>query len=880
MRLWPRKHREADLDRELRTHLDLEAQDHRDRGLSPDDARLAALRAFGNVSLTKEDVRSAWGWTLLEQFAADARYAFRGMWRSPALTAIAVLSLALGIGANTAIFSLVDAVLLRMLPIERPAELERIGMRDGPNNADVFSYPLFRELRARNQVFAGMFARNATPASLVAAGRTERGVMEIASGGYFTILGVHPLMGRLFTDEDDRTPSSSPVAVISFQYWRERLSADPAVLGKTIRINNYPFTVIGVTPPGFFGIEVGTSPDVWVPMMMQPEVFGGRVAFDDGNWGWLQVFGRRAPGLTEQQARAGLDVTLQQIQLQNAAPRFYAHPKELSIRLTAAAQGTSRLRVDFENPLEVLMALVGLVLLIACANVANLLLARSAARRREIAVRLSLGAARSRLIRQLLTESILLSLIGGALGVLFSGFGVHFLLAFLPADRIPIVLEVSASARVLGFALAVSVLTGALFGLAPALESTRATLAGSLKDDGARLRGRGRFGLRRLLVVAQVSLSLLLLVGAGLFLRSLRNTAAINIGLKTDGVLMASVNPRLNGYTPPQVANFYQQLQARLSAMPEVQAVGMSEVPLLSGNYNAVGLRIAGLPDPPQGRSIITNTVDPGLFDIAGIPIVRGRGFGPQDTPASGRVVILSETAARYFFGDAEPIGRKVVMGSRAELEVIGIARDSKYRAVREDTPRIGYYDLAQVNPPVVERTVYLRTVGDPTAHAAALRAAIRGLDRNLPVYNLKTFDQQKAESLVRERMIATLSGFFGALALLLAAVGIYGVMAYAVLHRTREIGIRMSLGAARRKVIWMVLRDALATTAAGIVIGFPLARWLAGFVATQLYGVKPTDAGTLFTACAVLAGVALLAAAIPAWKASRVDPVIALRWE
>jgi len=321
-------------------------------------------------------------------------------------------------------------------------------------------------------------------------------------------------------------------------------------------------------------------------------------------------------------------------------------------------------------------------------------------------------------------------------------------------------------------------------------------------------------------------------------------------------------------------------LQARLSTMPGVQAVGMSEVPLLSGNYNAVGLRIAGLPDPPQGRSIITNTVDAGLFDIAGIPIVRGRGFGPHDTPTSGRVVILSETAARYFFGDAEPIGRKVVMGGRTELEIIGIARDSKYRGVREETPRIGYYDLAQVNPPVVERTVYLRTAGDPTAHAAALRAAIRGLDRNLPVYNLKTFDQQKAESLVRERMIATLSGFFGALALLLAAVGIYGVMAYAVLRRTREIGIRMSLGAARRKVIWMVLRDALATTAAGIVIGVPLARWLAGFVATQLYGVKPTDAGTLITACAVLAGVALLAAAIPAWKASRVDPVIALRWE
>jgi predicted permease len=401
-----------------------------------------------------------------------------------------------------------------------------------------------------------------------------------------------------------------------------------------------------------------------------------------------------------------------------------------------------------------------------------------------------------------------------------------------------------------------------------------------LKDDGALVRGRSRFGLRRLLVVAQVALCLLLLVGAGLFLRSLRNTAGINTGLKTDSVLMASVNPRLNGYTPAQVTNFYQQLQARLAAMPGVQAVGMSEVPLLSGSYNAVGLRIAGRPDPPQGRSIITNTVDPGLFGIAGIPIVRGRGFGPQDTPTSGRVAILSETAARYFFGDTEPIGRKVFMGGRTELEIIGIARDSKYRGVREDTPRIGYYDLAQADPPVVERTIYLRTAGDPTARAAALRAAIRGLDRKLPVYFMKTFDQQKDESLVRERMIATLSGFFGVLALLLAAIGIYGVMAYAVLRRTREIGIRMSLGAARREVIVMVLRDALVMAAAGIVVGVPLARWLARFVATQLYGVKPTDPATLAAACTVLAGVSLLAAAIPAWKASRVDPVIALRCE
>jgi predicted permease len=421
-------------------------------------------------------------------------------------------------------------------------------------------------------------------------------------------------------------------------------------------------------------------------------------------------------------------------------------------------------------------------------------------------------------------------------------------------------------------------LTGVLFGLAPALESTRATLAGSLKDDGALVRGRSRFGLRRLLVVAQVALCLLLLVGAGLFLRSLRNTAGINTGLKTDSVLMASVNPRLNGYTPAQVTNFYQQLQARLAAMPGVQAVGMSEVPLLSGSYNAVGLRIAGRPDPPQGRSIITNTVDPGLFGIAGIPIVRGRGFGPQDTPTSGRVAILSETAARYFFGDTEPIGRKVFMGGRTELEIIGIARDSKYRGVREDTPRIGYYDLAQADPPVVERTIYLRTAGDPTARAAALRAAIRGLDRNLPVYNMKTFDQQKDESLVRERMIATLSGFFGVLALLLAAIGIYGVMAYAVLRRTREIGIRMSLGAQPGNVLRLILRHGLGLALAGVALGVAGAIGLSRFLASELFEIKPTDPATYAMSVALMIGVALIACFIPARRATRTDPMVTLR--
>jgi predicted permease len=540
------------------------------------------------------------------------------------------------------------------------------------------------------------------------------------------------------------------------------------------------------------------------------------------------------------------------------------------------------LRTDFEDPLYVLMAAAALVLLIACANIANLLLARSAARRKEMTVRLALGAGRSRLMRQLLTESTLLSLLGGALGVAFANWGVRLLLAFLPAQRLPFVLEVHTDAHVLGFALAVSVLTGLLFGMAPAIQSSRTDLVESLKDEGACLRlAARRFELRNALVISQVALSLLLLVGAGLFLRSLQNTAAIRVGMDTENVLLASIDARLSGYTSTQAQDFFRRLEAQLREKPGVRAVGSSQTRLLSGYWDTISVSVPGRPKPGGQRQIFMNVIAGDFYRVAGIQILRGRDFGTRDTAAGSKVAIINETGARHFFGDSDPVGRTVKGGGRfGDIEIVGIASDSKYLSVREEMPRILYFTAEQIPQVAGQRTIYVRTAGDPTRYGEVVRGEVRALDRQLPVYNIRTFAGQKADSLAREHLIALLSGFFGALALLLAAIGLYGVMAYAVLRRTREIGIRLSLGAARSTVVWMVFRSALGMAGAGIGIGLPLSLWLSRLVTSQLYGVRPSDPATLATACIVLAGIAVLAASIPAWKASRVDPMVALRYE
>jgi predicted permease len=794
----------------------------------------------------------------LESLLHDFRFALRMLRKAPGFTIVVILTLTLGIGANAAIFSLLDAVLLRTLPIERPEELERLG--------GYFSYPLFRELRTRNEVFSGLAARQTVPVSVSAAGRTERAVAEIVSGNYFEVLGVRAMLGRTFTSADDRVPMGHPVAVISYHEWRQRLSGDPAIVGKQLRIDNYPFTVIGVAPPAFFGVEAGTSVDMWLPVMMQPQVFGrGQSSFDNSGWGWLNLFGRRAPGVGEARAREALNLTFHQI-VEEGHQKLFRPGSDVAIQLASGSTGFSRLRGEFENPLYVLMAVVVVVLLIAAANVANLLLARSTARRHEVGIRLALGAGRSRLIRQFLVESTLLGIAGGCLGFLVTGWAVQLLLSSLPAERVPLTLDFHADARLLCFTLTISLAASVLLGLAPAIRATRPDVNHSLTGS-------------KLLVVSQVSLSLVLLIGAGLFLRSLRNVVAIDAGLNTEGVLLASLDPELNGYAPLQVVNFYRQLRARLLELPGVRAVGMSEAAVLSGEFSSVGLIVPGNPRPGgPARGILQNRVDGDFFQATGGAIVRGRDFGAQDTPTSPKAAIISERAARYFFGEIDPLGARVRLGGVDNVTIIGIARDSKYRSVREEPSRISYVSFQQDERPSGERTIYVRTDGEPLALAGALRRTVQALDRDLPLYNIKTFAEQKDESLARERLVATLSGFFGALALSLASIGLYGVMAYNVQRRTREIGIRMSLGAARGVVMWGVAREGLMLLLAGVVIGLPLSWSLSKLLTSQLYGVAPGDPVTVLAATLLLAAVAACAGYLPARRASSVDPMLALR--
>jgi predicted permease len=886
---------ERDLDEELQAHLDRETEKLVARGLPPDEALRRARVALGGLDQVKEDCRDARGVQVIDDLRMDLRYAARTFARSPALALTATLSIGLGIGANTAIFSLVNTLLLRTLPVDRPAELERLTVRDAlilsgsaafsRGVESHFSFPLFREFRQRNQVFSGLLARMLVPASLVSVGFAEHVPIELVSGNYFDVLGVRPVLGRTISEADDRVPLGHPVAVISFRYWQEKLAADTAITGKIIRIDNHPYTVIGVGPPGFYGVEVGARPDVWVPLMMQPELFGfTRPMFETNRWAPLEIIGRRARGVTEAQAQAALDVIYRRFQ-EKELHRTAGEMSRETICLEPGGTGLSQLRSDFKNPLAVLMVVVTLVLLIAIANVANLLLARSATRRKEVAVRLALGAGRGRLIRQLLTESALLGLLGGVMGIAFAGWGIRLLLMFLPAVRpqygLNFAFDDSLDARVLGFGLSISIVSGLLFGLAPALQSACTDLAESIRREVGvfRIVSR-RFGLGNALVVLQVTLSLVLLVGAGLFLRSLQNTSAIRLGMDTQNVLMASIDTRLSGYSPVQANRFFRELEARLREKAGVRAVGSSQVALLSGGWDTFPVVVPERPRPPGQRQALLNVIGGDFMRAAGITILRGRGFDVTDAASSTQVAILSETAARYFFGGEEPIGRAINAERMTAIKIIGLASDSKYASVREDNPRVLYLSVEQIPKIADARTLYLRTSGDPHQLAAVLQKEVRELDENVPVYNIKTFAEQKADSLARERLIATLSIMFGMLALLLAAIGLYGVISYGVVRQTHEIGIRTALGADRTTVVWMVLHNAMGMVMIGMLTGIALSWWLSGLVISLLYGVKPGDPATFATACVVLTAAALVAAGIPAWKASRVSPLTALRYE
>jgi predicted permease len=879
---------EQELSQEVQAYLEMLIEIKIKEGLKPGEARRAALIELGGVEQVKERVREIRMGQTLETIWQDLRYSARMLRKNPTFTLIAVITLALGIGANTAIFSLLDALLLKPLPVKQPEQLVVVNAQvPGPARPaySSYSYPVFREMREKNTAFSAMFARSGLQMSLSGGGQTERVHGEEVSGNFFSVLGVTPQLGRLLTEEDDQTPGAHPVAVISYNFWQRRFGADPQIVGQTISLNSYPFTIIGVTPQGFHGVEIGGAPDVRIPILMDGQVRprpGPPIFEQRGNW-WLSMMARLKPGISIEQAQAATDTIFQiarepDIRRNTGDTNDDRNFKSLRIYLDSAKTGASNLSRQFSQPLIVLMCLVGVVLLIACLNVANLLLARATTRQKEIAVRLALGAGRFRLVRQLLTEGFLLSALGGSLGLLFARWGTDILLGFLPQGR---TLEIKPDLRMLGFTIGVTLLSGLLFGLAPALQATRANLIPALKNETVVVSGGGRrWELGRLLVILQVALSLVLLVGAGLFARSLRNLMTVDIGYNTDQVVTMALDPAQNGYKIEQLRNFYSQLSERLAALPGVKTTTFTRNVPMSGAYSRFGIEVPGhQPHPGEEMAVLFNQIGPQFFATFGTPLLLGREFTAQDTPESPKVVIVNDSLARRFFGTDSPLGKRITLENYKDLEIVGVVADAKYRDLKETVPQTAYIPYSQYDQ-LGQRILCVRTAGDAVALVAAIRQEVRSLDANLPIFNVKTFAEQISDSVSRERLVAMLSSFFGLFALLLASLGIYGVMTYAVTRRTREIGIRMALGAQATGVLWLVLRETLLLALGGIAIGLPAALISTRLIEGLLFELMPTDPLTITLATLVMIFIAALAGYLPARRATRVDPMIALRSE
>jgi putative ABC transport system permease protein len=828
----------------------------------------------------------------------DLRYGVRMLMKRPGLTLIAALSLALGIGANTSIFSVVNALFLRQLPVPEPGRLMFVfnGWRNSP--WATVSYPNYVDYRDRNEVFSGLAAYGPITVSLNGNEQSELADLVdgvIVAGNYFETLGARAALGRVISPEDDRTPNAHPVAVISHRLWRNRFGGAGDVVGREVALNGHRFTVIGVMPAGFEGAEILEKSDVYAPMMMQAVVRPPSAGFSGGMnpdllstrpaRAWLRMIGRLKPGVSIEQAQAGMSVIASQLE--------QAYPNENRGRI-ATVFPVSKIDPRGYKPLAMtaalLMSVVGMVLLIACANVANLLLARAFARRKEIAVRLAMGASRPRLVRQLLTESVLLALLGGLAGLLVAFWTIDLLRTTPPPSGVfSFNLDFSIDGRVLGFTLALSLLTGIVFGLAPALQSSRPDLLPSLKDESySPVQSRRRFTLRNLLVIAQVALSLTLLIGAGLFLRSLREIQSARPGFDADKVLTASLRINLLRYTKQQGREFYRRVIERVESLPGVESASLARVAPISGAGRRGGFVIEGqneqeINDRRRGgdddlQTVRMNVVTPKYFQTMGIALARGRDFTALDDDGAPGVVIVSEAFARQYFSGQDPLGRRLRFGgSNAPWsEIIGVARDSKYSNLSEDFGPIAYQPVAQNHE--TGMTLHARAAGDPLSIAEAVRREINSIEKSLPLTDLRPVSDLVGSSLYPARMGAALVGAFGLLALLLAAVGLYGVISYAVSQRTREIGVRMALGARASGVLRMVLKEAMTLVAVGMAIGWGLAAALSRLIESFLFGVGAMDAVTFAATPILLALVALIASYLPARRAMKVDPMVALK--
>jgi predicted permease len=910
---------DARLDEELRFHLDMQERDNLARGMSREEARRAALRSFGAVEPLKEQYRTRRGVPFLDTFAQDLRYALRMLRKSPGFTAVALLSLAFGIGANVAIFSVVDALLLKPLPVRGAERLMVLQKRDASGDKlGLFSYSAFRRLSepASRAVCSAIIAATAEVTAVVrpegerpaAAGDLQDNATdELVSGNFFSALGVAPAAGRTFTAEEaaeEAVPGAHPVAVISYGYWQRRFGRDPRVVGRVLRINGSPVTVVGVAPRGFVGVTADEAPDLFLPLSLRDAVRYRGDIYADGptnpdappwqqvSLHWLQLLAQRRPGVGPAQAGAVLGVLLRrEVQaeaavLADAEERRYV--QGLTLALEPGARGLANTRERLGNPLLILLGTSALVLLIACANLANLLLARADSRRREMAVRLGIGAARGRLVRQLLTESLLLAGLGSALGLLLAYWGSRFLLTLVGSGDAPLPLDVALDGRKLAFAAAAALATGIAFGLAPALQATRVDLTASLKAGSKALAGdplgkrRGlRLPLGRLLVAAQIALSLVLLVGAGLFARSLRNLMDVDTGFERGRLVTATVEPRLRGYDQAHLATLYDRLLGRLAALPGARSASLSLHPLMSNSGRSSTLSLPGY-TPRQGEdmNVRLTLVTPSFFATVGMPVVAGRSLGPGDRAGAPLVAVINETFARRFFPRGSALGRRFGFSDhadRGDYEVVGVVRDAKYNRLGEPTKRMAFFPVAQQMEAL--HSVEVRLDSAVTApFAGVLRRAIAEVDPDLPVLGVASMSERLERSLSRERAVARLTGFFAVLALLLASVGLYGVLSYNVARRSGEIGLRLALGAPRRRVLTLILRDTAQLIAIGAGTGVLAALATTRVAASQLFGITARDPLTIAIATLALVAVALLAGFLPARRAAGTDPMVALR--
>ncbi len=883
---------ESEADAELRFHFDQQVEKYLKSGRTREEATRRARLDFGGHEQLKEEIRDARGVNLIETLFQDIRYGLRILGRTPVISCVAVFSLALGIGANTAIFSLIDNVMLRMLPVDRPEELVQVLKMIPSRGGDLdtsFTNPLWEQVRSHQDVFSNAFAWGQEQFDLAQGGAVENAQGVFVSGGYFDTLGVRPAAGRLFTTADDQRGCSG-LAVLSYGFWQDHFGGAESAIASTLSLNHQQFQVIGVSSPGFYGVDVGSKFDVAIPICAAAIFDGKESRLDRRSWWWLSIIGRTKPGINKDQLRARLGVWSPQV-FGGAVPTDWAATEQQSFKQRVllnlpAATGTSYLREQFAQPLNILMGVVGLVLLIACANIASLMLARAAARHKEIAVRKALGASRARLIRQLLTECVLLSTAGALLGVLFARWGTSLMVRFISTGDNKVFLDLSFDWRILSFSAGVALFTGLLFGVLPAFRSTRVSLTSAMKGSQAiDAESYAKFRPGKWIVASQVALSLVLLVASGLFLRSLVKLVTMDAGFDRNNVLIVRANLHSAKVPAAQQAAMFDEVEGRLRTLPGVLSASRSVMTPVSNYVWNSDLEV-DTPNAPTGDAALTffNFISPGYLGTVRTPLLAGRNFNDGDTKAAPRVAIVNETLVRKFFSNGDALGKYFRVHAdpgkpEPPIQIVGLAKDAKYESLREEAHATAYFPVAQLPEDAEEQVFELRTAAHPSMLIPSVQEAVAGVSKAIPL-DFSTLAQRVDDSLVQERLLATLSTFFGALALLLAMIGLYGALSYLVAQRQPEFGIRMALGAPRSSILRLVMRDVLVVLAGGLAAGACLALATVGVLQKMLFGLAPHDSFTFFTSIGVLSAVAVVAGYLPARRAMRIDPMVALRYE